>query len=78
MQLEHKTVEINAGEFVVIPKKNHRPIAVGEVKGSSFEPNTTVNTGTLKTNLQLENSIKSNKSQLSTSYNNLFPRSLLI
>jgi mannose-6-phosphate isomerase-like protein (cupin superfamily) len=22
MQLEHKTVEINAGEFVVIPKKN--------------------------------------------------------
>jgi mannose-6-phosphate isomerase-like protein (cupin superfamily) len=32
MQLEHKTVEINAGEFVVIPKTNHRPVAVGEVK----------------------------------------------
>jgi mannose-6-phosphate isomerase-like protein (cupin superfamily) len=35
MQLEHKTVEINAGEFVVVPKKtNHRPVAVGE--GSFF------------------------------------------
>jgi mannose-6-phosphate isomerase-like protein (cupin superfamily) len=34
MQLEHKTVEIK--EFVVVPKTNHRPIAVGEVKGSSF------------------------------------------
>ncbi|MFB0911435.1 MAG: mannose-6-phosphate isomerase-like protein (cupin superfamily) [Flavobacterium sp.] len=46
MQLEHKTVEINAGEFVVIPRKtNHRPIAVGEVKVLLFEPNTTVNTG---------------------------------
>jgi mannose-6-phosphate isomerase-like protein (cupin superfamily) len=32
MQLEHKTVEINAGEFVVVPKTNHRPVAVGEVK----------------------------------------------
>jgi mannose-6-phosphate isomerase-like protein (cupin superfamily) len=43
MQLEHKTVEINAGEFVVIPKKtNHRPVAVGEVKVLLFEPNTTV------------------------------------
>jgi mannose-6-phosphate isomerase-like protein (cupin superfamily) len=29
MQLEHKTVEINAGEFVVVPKTNHRPV-VGE------------------------------------------------
>jgi predicted ribosome-associated RNA-binding protein Tma20 len=44
MQLEHKTVEINAGEFVVILKTNHRPIAVGS-QSSSFEPNTTVNTG---------------------------------
>jgi hypothetical protein len=34
-----------------------------------------VNTGNTENNLQLENSIKSNKSQLSTSYNNLFPRS---
>jgi mannose-6-phosphate isomerase-like protein (cupin superfamily) len=30
MQLEHKTVEINAGEFVVVPKTNHRPVAVGK------------------------------------------------
>jgi hypothetical protein len=61
MQLEHKTVEINAGEFVVIPKTNHRPVAVGEVKVLLFEPNTTVNTGNTENNLQLETSIKSNK-----------------
>ena len=46
MELENKTLEINSGEFVVIPKKtNHRPIAVGEVKILLFEPNTTLNTG---------------------------------
>jgi quercetin dioxygenase-like cupin family protein len=47
MQLEHKTVEINAGEFVVVPKTNHRPVCWRE--GSSFEPNTTVNRETLRT-----------------------------
>jgi hypothetical protein len=65
MQLEHKTVEINAGEFVVIPKKKTIGQLLLEVL--LFEPNTTVNTETLRTNLQLETSIKSNKSQLSTS-----------
>jgi mannose-6-phosphate isomerase-like protein (cupin superfamily) len=39
MQLEHKTVEINAGEFVVIPKKtNHRPVAVGESRFFFLSP----------------------------------------
>jgi hypothetical protein len=65
MQLEHKTVEINAGEFVVVPKKKTIGQLLLEVL--LFEPNTTVNTETLRTNLQLETSIKSNKSQLSTS-----------
>jgi ethanolamine utilization protein EutQ (cupin superfamily) len=44
MQLEHKTVEINAGEFVVIPKKPIIGQLLLESQSSSFEPNTTVNT----------------------------------
>ena len=46
MELNDKTMEINAGEFVVIPKgTNHKPIAMGEVKVLLFEPDTTLNTG---------------------------------
>jgi len=44
--LDHKTIEINAGEFVIIPKKiNHKPKAIGEVKILLFEPKITINTG---------------------------------
>jgi uncharacterized cupin superfamily protein len=46
MQLEHKTVEINAGEFVVVPKKPTIGQLLLESQSSFFEPNTTVNTGT--------------------------------
>ena len=46
MELDDKTLEINAGEFVIIPKgTNHKPIANGEVKVLLFEPDTTLNTG---------------------------------
>ncbi len=46
MELDNETLEINSGEFVVIPRgTNHKPIAVGEVKVLLFEPNTTINTG---------------------------------
>ena len=46
MEMDDETLEINAGEFVIIPKKtNHKPIAVGEVKVLLFEPKTTLNTG---------------------------------
>ena len=46
MELDHKTLEINSGEFIVIPRKtNHRPKAIGEAKVLLFEPKTTLNTG---------------------------------
>lgn len=46
MELDNKTLEIKAGEFVIIPKKtNHKPKAVGEVKVLLFEPQSTLNTG---------------------------------
>lgn len=46
MELDDKTLEVNSGEFVIIPKKNnHRPMAIGEVKVMLFEPKNTLNTG---------------------------------
>ena len=46
MELEDKTLIINPGEFVIIPKgTNHKPIAENEVKVLLFEPNNTINTG---------------------------------
>jgi hypothetical protein len=74
MQLEHKTVEINAGEFVVIPKKKTIGQLLLEKSSSSFEPNTTVNTGNTENEFTVRE-LDKNKSQLSTSYHNLFPRS---
>lgn len=55
MELDNKTLKINSGEFVVIPKKtNHRPIAIGEVKVLLFEPNTTLNTGKIENELTVK------------------------
>ena len=46
MQMEDKTLEIKAGEFMIIPHGvNHKPIAKGEVKVLLFEPASTINTG---------------------------------
>ena len=46
MELEGETLEINPGEFVIIPKgTQHKPIAPVETKLLLFEPNTTLNTG---------------------------------
>jgi|SRR5690606_25166698 len=56
MELDNKTLEINAGEFVVIPKgTNHKPVAVGEVKVLLFEPNTTLNTGNTENDFTVKN-----------------------
>ena len=56
MELENETLEINAGEFVIIPKKTkHKPKAIGEVKVLLFEPNTTLNTGNITNALTVEN-----------------------
>lgn len=46
IELDHKTLEIKAGEFVIIPKgTQHKPIGLGEAKVLMFEPKSTLNTG---------------------------------
>ena len=46
MELEDRTLEINQGEFVIIPKGvKHKPSADEEAKVLIFEPATTLNTG---------------------------------
>lgn len=49
MELRDKTIELEQGEFVIIPKGvEHKPVAVGEVHVMLFEPATTLNTGNAK------------------------------
>lgn len=46
MHLREKTIELNEGEFIIIPKGvEHKPEAEEEVKILLFEPATTLNTG---------------------------------
>jgi mannose-6-phosphate isomerase-like protein (cupin superfamily) len=46
MQMRDKTITVNAGEFLVMPKGiEHRPVAKEEVEIMLFEPVTTLNTG---------------------------------
>ena len=48
IELIDKTLELNAGEFVIIPRGiEHKPFAPEEVSGLLFEPATTLNTGVL-------------------------------
>jgi mannose-6-phosphate isomerase-like protein (cupin superfamily) len=58
MELRDRTVIINPGEFIIIPRGlEHRPCAENEVEVILFEPATTLNTGNLineKTREQLE------------------------
>lgn len=56
IELPDKTLEINEGEFVIIPKgKPHKPIAPEEVKVLLFEPKSTLNTGNLENELTVKN-----------------------
>lgn len=49
MNFETETKVICEGEFIVIPKGTlHQPIAEEEVEVMLFEPNTTLNTGNVK------------------------------
>ncbi len=58
MELEDETLEINSGEFVIIPKGTiHKPIGIGEVKVLLFEPKAILNTGN-KTNKFTVNKLK--------------------
>ena len=46
MELRDKNIELNEGEFLVVPKGvEHRPNAAEEVWVMLFEPATTLNTG---------------------------------
>lgn len=58
MELRDKIVEINEGEFFIVPKKvEHKPVAQEEVHILLFEPATTLNTGNVEnemTKKQLE------------------------
>lgn len=49
MELRDKTIEINEGEFLVVPKGvEHKPVAPEEVRVLLFEPASTLNTGNIK------------------------------
>ena len=46
MELRDKTIEINEGEFIIVPRGvEHKPVAEEEVHILLFEPATTLNTG---------------------------------
>jgi len=52
IELVDKTLELNKGEFVVIPKGvEHKPYAPEEVSVMLFEPASTLNTGNTKNEL---------------------------
>ena len=52
MELRDKTVEINEGEFFIVPRGiEHKPVAAEEVHILLFEPATTVNTGDVQNEL---------------------------
>lgn len=46
MELRNKTITINEGEFIIIPKGvEHKPVAEAEVHIMLFEPASALNTG---------------------------------
>lgn len=56
IELMEKTLELTSGEFVIIPKGvEHKPYAIEEVSVMLFEPSTTLNTGSIKSELTLSN-----------------------
>ena len=49
MEYRDKTVEINEGEFIIVPRGvEHKPIAWEEVHILLFEPASTLNTGNVQ------------------------------
>ena len=49
MEFEDKTVTINEGEFIIVPRGiEHRPNAQNECGVMLFEPGTTLNTGNIE------------------------------
>lgn len=55
MELRDKTVELEAGEFLIVPRGvEHRPVADEEVQVLLFEPASTLNTGNVRSELTAE------------------------
>ena len=49
MEFRDKTVTLNEGEFIIVPKGiEHRPNAKEEVHVLLFEPSSTLNTGNVE------------------------------
>ena len=58
MELKGKSIELNPGEFLIIPKGvEHKPIALKETTLLLFEPISTLNTGNVVNNLTVKNPI---------------------
>jgi len=56
MCFRDKTVEVNAGEMIVVPKGvEHKPVAEEEVWMMLFEPNNIKHTGDVISDLTIEN-----------------------
>lgn len=48
MEFRDKTIELNKGEFLIVPKGiEHKPVATEEASIMLFEPETTLNTGNI-------------------------------
>ena len=55
MEFRDRTVELSAGEFLVVPRGvEHRPVADEEVEVLLFEPASTLNTGNLRNERTVE------------------------
>jgi quercetin dioxygenase-like cupin family protein len=49
MELYTGNIEVNEGEFIIIPRGvEHRPVALEEAEIILFEPASTLNTGNIK------------------------------
>ena len=56
MEFPDKTVTINEGEFIIVPKgTEHRPNAKEEVHVLLFEPGSTLNTGNIENERTVKN-----------------------
>ena len=52
MEFRDRTVELNEGEFLIVPRGvEHRPVAVEEAHVLLFEPASTLNTGNVQNEL---------------------------
>lgn len=54
IELKDKTIELNTGEFVIVPKGvQHKPYALKEVSVMLFEPASTLNTGNMNNDMTI-------------------------